>query len=163
MICAVLTISDRVSRGESEDKSGPELIASITQNIVGVEEVLMRTVPDEIPLIREALQVWVSREVNMVITTGGTGFTPRDVTPEATKSIIQKECPGLVFAMMQESLRCTPLGMLSRGTAGISGKTLIINMPGSVKAVRENFNAILPALPHALRLIREQDMDNHAS
>ena len=113
-------------------------------------------VPDEVTLIKSTLVEWVDQyHLDLILTTGGTGFAPRDVTPEATRLVIQKEAPGLVFAMLRDSLAITPHAMLSRMVAGIRGQTLIVNLPGSPKAARENLASILPALPHALQLLRD--------
>lgn len=150
---AILTVSDRSSRGEREDRSGPavrEVISALSQARVIAEEV----VPDEVPAIEEALRRWVGHGVDLVLTTGGTGFSPRDVTPEATRRVIEREAPGLAEAMRAASLRRTPHAMLSRAIAGIAGRTLIINLPGSPRAARENLEVILPALPHGLSKLR---------
>ncbi|GAA6102144.1 gephyrin b isoform X9 [Tachysurus ichikawai] len=115
-----------------------------------------KIVPDEIDEIKETLVDWCDeKELNLILTTGGTGFAPRDVTPEATKEVIEREAPGMSLAMLMGSLNVTPLGMLSRPVCGIRGKTLIINLPGSKKGSQECFQFILPALPHAIDLLRE--------
>jgi len=120
-------------------------------------------VPDERPVIAATLCAWADEfELDLVLTTGGTGFSPRDVTPEATRDAIERPAPGLVEAMRAASLRVTPHGMLSRAESGIRGRTLIVNLPGSLKAVRENLETILPALPHAVELLRgEKGADRH--
>jgi gephyrin len=119
-------------------------------------------VPDELELIKETLLAWVEQDrLDLILTTGGTGFAPRDVTPEATRLVIQKEAPGLVFAMLRDSLALTPHAMLSRMVAGIRDRTLIINLPGNPKAVRENLETILPALPHALELLKDDPKAQH--
>jgi molybdenum cofactor synthesis domain-containing protein len=113
-------------------------------------------IPDEIERIKDALIHWADEMgLDLILTTGGTGFAPRDVTPEATKAVIEREAPGLAEAMRAESLKVTPHAMLSRAVAGIRGRTLIINLPGSPKAVRENLETILPALPHGIELLQE--------
>jgi molybdopterin adenylyltransferase len=152
----ILTISDRVSAGTAKDESGPALEKEISESPSLHAEVVERgVVPDEKDQIKSKLIQWTDElHLDLIITTGGTGFAPRDVTPEATKEVIEKETPGLVFAMIQNSLLVTPHAMLSRSSAGIRKQTLIVNLPGSVKAVKENFTAILPALPHGLSLLR---------
>ena len=155
MRVGVLTVSDRSARGEREDKSGP-LLAELVEERLGAEVVRMDVVPDEREEIAAVLKDWADRlRLDLVLTTGGTGFAPRDVTPEATRDVIEKEAPGLAEAMRAESLKVSPHAMLSRGVAGIRGKTLIVNLPGSPKAVRENLEVILPALPHAVELLNE--------
>jgi gephyrin len=151
----ILTISDRGAAGLFEDKSGPVIRDVVTQRLNAVVD-RSAIVPDELELIRGTLLEWVEQHhLDLILTTGGTGFAPRDVTPEATRRVIQKEAPGLIFAMLRDSLAVTPHAMLSRMVAGIRERTLIINLPGNPKAVRENLESILPALPHALELLRD--------
>lgn len=154
MRIAILTISDRAYKGAYEDESGPTLI-ELVQEHFHQDVDLYHIVPDEFIEIKRALEKWCDdAHMDLILTTGGTGFAPRDVTPEATRAVIEKEAPGLVHAMLAASLAKTPHAMLSRMVAGIRGRTLIVNLPGSPKAARENFLTILPALPHALELLR---------
>ncbi len=148
MRISVLTASDRCARGEAEDKSGP-LISELMRQTA--ETVMYRCVPDEKELIAAALiEMCDIAHSDVVFTTGGTGFAPRDVTPEATKEVIEKEVPGIPEAIRAESLKITPKAMLSRAAAGIRGKTLIVNLPGSPKAVKESLAVVIPVLEHAL-------------
>lgn len=150
----ILTLSDRSSRGERADASGPALMAAIQGE--GWSVVKQEVLPDEESAIREILASWAnSRDVDVILTTGGTGFSPRDVTPEATRAVIEREAPGLAEAMRAASRKVTPHAMLSRIVTGIRGKTLIINLPGSPKGAVENLQVILPVIPHAVQLLRE--------
>ncbi len=151
----ILTLSDRGAAGEYQDRSGP-VIRDLVLERLGAEVAFYSILPDDFDRIRDLLLTWVDdHHLDLILTTGGTGFAPRDVTPEATRAVIQREAPGLVFAMLRDSLKVTPHAMLSRAAAGIRGRTLIVNLPGSPKAARENLESILPALPHALELLRE--------
>ncbi|KAM9466074.1 gephyrin-like isoform 5-T5 [Clarias gariepinus] len=153
----VLTVSDSCFRNLAEDRSGVNLKDLVHDpSLLGGVISAYRIVPDEIDEIKETLVDWCDeKELNLVLTTGGTGFAPRDVTPEATREVIEREAPGMALAMLMGSLNVTPLGMLSRPVCGIRGKTLIINLPGSKKGSQECFQFILPALPHAIDLLRD--------
>ncbi len=154
MRIGILTISDRAAAGVYEDESGPAL-AELIHDHFHQDVDLTHVTPDEFIEIKRALEKWCDdAHLDLILTTGGTGFAPRDVTPEATRAVLEKEAPGLVQAMVAASLQKTPHAMLSRMAAGIRGRTLIVNLPGSPKAARENFLTILPALPHALELLR---------
>lgn len=149
---AILTISDKGSRGEREDTSGPE-IRSIVES-EGAQVIAYEVIPDEQYVIEERLVYLADFEdAGLILTTGGTGFSLRDVTPEATLSVIERQAPGFVEAIRHESLKITPHAMLSRAVSGIRGQTLIINLPGSPKAVRESLQVIMPALPHGLQIL----------
>ncbi|XP_063295170.1 gephyrin isoform X24 [Pelobates fuscus] len=153
----VLTVSDSCFRNLAEDRSGINLKDLVQDpSLLGGTISAYKIVPDEIEDIKESLIDWCDeKELNLILTTGGTGFAPRDVTPEATKEVIEREAPGMALAMLMGSLTVTPLGMLSRPVCGIRGKTLIINLPGSKKGSQECFQFILPALPHAIDLLRD--------
>ena len=151
----ILTVSDRCARGEQRDESGAalvELLKEIGALIVGTE-----ILPDDLEPLAEKLRGYADRtDVNLILTTGGTGFSPRDNTPEATRAVIQREAPGLVEAMRMETLRQTPLAMISRGVCGIRSGALIVNLPGAPKGVRESFSVIKPVLSHAIALLAGQ-------
>ncbi|XP_035284625.1 gephyrin a isoform X17 [Anguilla anguilla] len=153
----VLTVSDSCFRNLAEDRSGINLKDLVHDpSLLGGTVSAYKIVPDEIDEIKETLVDWCDeKELNLILTTGGTGFAPRDVTPEATREVIEREAPGMALAMLMGSLNVTPLGMLSRPVCGIRGKTLIINLPGSKKGSQECFQFILPALPHAIDLLRD--------
>ena len=157
----ILTISDRSACGERPDLSGPALAELVRSQ--GWTVVRQAIVPDELPVLRATLSGWADHsELDVILTTGGTGFTPRDVTPEATRQVIEREAPGLAEAMRHASLEITPHAMLSRAVAGIRGKVLIINLPGSPKGAAENLLVILSVLPHAVELIRDEpDAESH--
>jgi|GEM_PF-668095 len=160
MRVGILTCSDRGARGERADVSGPT-IHNLVVDRLGGKVAQYKVVPDERATIEATLVQWADEEqLDLIFTTGGTGFAPRDVTPEATKAVIERETPALVQAMLFESLRITPYAMLTRATAGIRRQTLIINLPGNPKAVAENFDAIAEVLPHAVDIIR--GVDTHA-
>lgn len=149
---AVVTVSDRSARGERPDGAGP-LVAALLEG-AGYRVTGTRIVPDERPEIEAALRDLADREkIALVVTTGGTGFAPRDVTPEATAAVCERMAPGIPEAMRAASLAITPWAMLSRAAAGIRGGALIVNLPGSPKAARENLEAVLPALDHGLKML----------
>lgn len=151
----IITISDRSARGERPDESGPALAKVIVDQ--GWQVVRLSVLPDEYNRIKELLAEWADNDaVDVILTTGGTGFSPRDITPEATQAIIQRLTPGLTEAMRRASTGITPHGMLSRATAGIRARTLIVNLPGSPRGAVENLAIILPVLPHAVQLLREE-------
>jgi molybdenum cofactor synthesis domain-containing protein len=151
----ILTISDRSARGERLDESGPSLADAITRQ--GWQVIRRGIVPDDYDQIISVLTQWADGdEMDIILTTGGTGFSPRDVTPEATLAVIERLTPGIAEAMRSESLRITPHAMLSRSMAGIRHHTLIINLPGSPKAAVENLNVVMAVLPHAVQLLREE-------
>lgn len=149
----ILTISDKGSRGEREDESGTaikDMLATIDARLVKYD-----IVPDEREVISGRLEEWVDKEgIDLIVTTGGTGLSPRDVTPEATLAVVERMAPGFAEAMRAEGLKKTPMAMLSRAVAGIRGRSLIVNLPGSLTGVRESLDAILPALPHAIEVLR---------
>lgn len=153
----LLTLSDRSSRGDREDSSGPALARLIQAE--GWSVTKQQILPDEESAIRAVLTEWSDGGVlDVILTTGGTGFSLRDVTPEATRAVIQREAPGLAEVMRAESLKKTPHAMLSRAIAGIRGRTLIINLPGSPKGAVENLQTILSVLPHAVQLLQDDPM-----
>jgi len=154
----ILTISDRGWRGEREDRSGE----AIKQVLAALDTHLVRydIIPDEKDIISQKLVQWADNEgIDLIITTGGTGLSPRDVTPEATSAVVERIVPGFAEAMRAESLKKTPMAVLSRGVAGIRGSSLIINLPGSPKAVRECLDVILPALPHAIEVLKGEAVE----
>ena len=146
---AILTISDRGSKGEREDSSGP-LIREMVRDLPA-EVIYYEIIPDEKEVIIEALKKSADQlKADLILTTGGTGLSPRDVTPDATLKVIEREVPGFSEAMRAESLKKTPHAMISRAVCGIRGSSLIVNLPGSPRSVQETLSVILPALPHAL-------------
>ena len=150
----ILTLSDRSASGERADESGPALAEHIrAQNWLVTKQAIL---PDNESAIRAILIEWADGgEVDVILTTGGTGFTPRDITPEATRAVIERDAPGLAETMRAESLKKTPHAMLSRAIAGIRKRTLIVNLPGSPKGALENLQTILPVLPHAVQLLTD--------
>jgi molybdopterin adenylyltransferase len=156
----ILTCSDRGARGERADVSGPTLHNLVVERL-GASVAQYKVVPDDRGAIDATLAEWADEaRLDLVFTTGGTGFSARDVTPEATRAVVDREAPALTQAMLFESLRVTPYAMLTRATAGIRKRTLIVNLPGNPKAVTENFDAIAEVLPHAVDILR--GVDTHA-
>ncbi len=156
----ILTVSDRSSRGERPDLSGPALADFVRAR--GWLASLLDLAPDDRAQIASTLAAWCARgDLDVILTTGGTGFAPRDVTPEATREVIEREAPGLAEAIRAESLKVTPHAMLSRGVAGIRGKTIIVNLPGSPKGAVESLHVVAGVLEHAVQLLRE-DVDAEA-
>jgi molybdopterin adenylyltransferase len=147
MRTAVLTVSTSVSRRESEDEAGP-LLAHRAEE-AGAEVAAMEVVPDDFALIEDRLRHYVDEGFTFIFTTGGTGLTPDDITPEATRAVIVREAPGFAEALRAESARHTPMGILTRGVSGIAGRTLIVNFPGSPRAIDQLFGVIAPVLRHA--------------
>ena len=160
---AILTVSDRSARGERPDASGPALVQAVRDGLPQATVVETGLVADEAGRISAQLVHWADDlRLDLILTTGGTGFAPRDVTPEATRAIIEREAPGLAEAMRAASLRVTPHAMLSRAVAGMRGRCLIVNLPGSPRAAVENLATLLPVLPHALQLLGESpDAEKH--
>src|ERR1044071_5832565 len=148
----VITASDACSHGEREDKSGEALVEMLTE--MGAHIVAKEILADDLEPLADKIRSYADRpDVNLIITTGGTGFGLRDNTPEATRSVIERDAPGLAEAMRIQTLKNTPMAMISRGVSGIRSGTLIINLPGSPKAVRESFDVIRPVLNHAIALL----------
>lgn len=155
---AVITVSDKGYAGQRVDTGGP-LVAQLLRS-AGYDVCHTDLVPDEQPLIEQALIRCADElDIALCVTTGGTGFSPRDITPEATLAVCQRMTPGIPEAMRAESMKITPRGCLSRAQAGIRGGTLIVNLPGSPKAIRENLDAVLPALAHGLEMLRGPKQD----
>ncbi|HEX8184645.1 MAG TPA: MogA/MoaB family molybdenum cofactor biosynthesis protein [Blastocatellia bacterium] len=155
IVAVVLTVSDSASRGEREDKSGPAVVAELEK--LGCRIAATEIISDDLEVIASRLREYADRgDVNIICTTGGTGFSPRDNTPEATRSVIEREAPGLAELMRLKSLDATPLAPLSRAVCGIRGRTLIVNLPGSVRGAVQNFTAIRSTIPHAVGLLTEQ-------
>lgn len=152
MKVGILTVSDKGWRGEREDRSGPAIREMM--EAAGADVVRARIVPDEPELIKAALVEWSGEGLDLILTTGGTGFSPRDWTPEATRAVVEREAPGICEAMRQAGMKKTPTAMLSRAVAGIRGSTLIVNLPGSEKGARESLDAIMEALPHGIDILK---------
>ena len=158
MRAAVVTVSDRVSQGVADDRSGPAVVSKLGD--FGFGDADLRVVPDGVDSVATILRDLVA-EYDLIVTTGGTGFSPRDLTPEATRLVLDREAPGLAEAMRADTFGRFPHGMLSRGIAGISGATLIVNLPGSVKAVEESMDVIGPALRHGVELLIAGQSDHN--
>jgi molybdopterin adenylyltransferase len=156
---AVLTVSTSVSRGENEDRSGERLAAAAEE--AGCEVVAREVVADDLEAIQEFLRRFVAGDCDLVFTTGGTGLTPDDVTPEATRAVIEREAPGFAEAMRAEGARHTPMGILSRGVSGIAGRTLIVNFPGSPKSIEQLFGVLAPTLDHVVATLRGDSAHHH--
>jgi molybdenum cofactor biosynthesis protein B len=154
---AVLTVSDRVTRGEFDDRSGDTLVELLEAE--GYELAARETVPDERAQIAAAIRA-LAEKADVVLTTGGTGFAPRDVTPEATASVLDREAPGLAEAIRADSIAKTPHALLSRGKAGIVGRAVVVNFAGSPGACRDGFGVISAALPHAVKLLADEPTDH---
>ncbi|HET6892349.1 MAG TPA: MogA/MoaB family molybdenum cofactor biosynthesis protein [Pyrinomonadaceae bacterium] len=157
----VITVSDACSRGERRDESGEALVELLRD--IGAEIVDTKILSDDLEPLTAMLRQLADRpDVNLIVTTGGTGFGPRDNTPEATQSVIERQAPGLAEAMRMETLKHTPMAMISRGVCGIRSGTLIVNLPGSPKGVRESFAVIKPVLNHAIALLAgKRDAHSH--
>ena len=154
MKTAIITISTSVAAGRAEDRSGAELAE--LASVAGAEIAAHEVVADDRAAIERVLRRHVAADASLIFTTGGTGLTPDDVTPEATKAVIERDAPGFAEAMRAESLRHTPLGILTRGVSGIAGRSLIINFPGNPKAIRELFPVIAPTLEHVVTTLRHE-------
>lgn len=158
MTGGVITVSDKGSRGEREDTSGREVMRMLGELGIRIDDYSI--IPDEKEMIAEKIKEYTdAKRLDLVVTTGGTGVSPRDVTPDATLEILDRELPGMAEAMRRESMEKTPHAMISRALAGIRGQTLIINLPGSPKGARENLAVVMPALKHAMEKIKGDDSD----
>jgi molybdenum cofactor synthesis domain-containing protein len=152
MKVGILTVSDKGAKGEREDRSGPAIREIV--EAAGGQVIRTRIIPDDPEVISETLVDWTEEGLDLILTTGGTGFSPRDWTPEATRTVIEREAPGISEAIRLAGMKKTPTAMLSRAIAGIRKSTLIVNLPGSERAVRESLEAIMPALPHGIEILK---------
>ena len=154
----IITVSDKGSQGKRQDLSGPVIAEMLTGAGIEIKQTLI--IPDEVEQIQKTIIQFADVEkLDVILTTGGTGVSPRDLTPDATLKVIDKEVPGMAEAMRLASMKITPHAMISRAVAGIRGRCLIINLPGSPKGARENLTAVLPALQHAIEKIKGDDRD----
>ena len=154
----IITVSDKGSQGKREDKSGPAIAEMLAEAGIEIKQTLI--IPDEVEQIQKTIIQFADVEkLDVILTTGGTGVSPRDLTPDATLKVIDKEVPGMAEAMRLASMKITPHAMISRAVAGIRGRCLIINLPGSPKGAKENLTAVLPALQHAIEKIKGDDRD----
>jgi molybdenum cofactor synthesis domain-containing protein len=156
---AVLTVSDKGARGERVDTAGPAVTSLLKGE--GIEVVQTAIVPDDREEIADVLEAWADAEINLIVTTGGTGLAPRDVTPEATMDVIEREVRGMAEVIREAGRRSTAMAALSRGVVGTRGKTLVVNVPGSERGARESLEAILNLIPHALELLQGVAMETH--
>ena len=157
---AVLTVSDRCSRGEGEDRSGPALVEMIRAGL-SVDSVDIALVPDEVERIRDELRMWAGDSIDLILTTGGTGLSPRDVTPEAAEALFDKHVPGFMEEVRRHGLTYTPDAILSRGVCGVIGRSLVLTLPGSVKGATQSLEALIPILAHALDTISGEGDAHH--
>jgi molybdopterin adenylyltransferase len=158
---AIVTISDRCFSGERQDVSGPLIEESLVPDSYTVTE--RKIIPDDLDVIKGTLLQMANGDVDLIITTGGTGFSPRDVTPEATEMVIRKKTPGIDFILYSQGIKSTPNAVLSRGISGIRNRTLIINLPGNPRAIKDSIDVLIPILPHALKILQNiaSESENH--
>jgi molybdenum cofactor synthesis domain-containing protein len=158
IFAGIITVSDKGSQGQREDLSGPAIAEMLAGAAIQVKHIII--IPDETDKIKEAIIDFADvKHLDLIVTNGGTGVSPRDLTPDATLEVIEKQIPGMAEAMRQESIKVTPHAMISRAVVGIRGKSLIINLPGSPKGAKENLAVVLPALKHAVEKIKGDDSE----